>query len=52
LTPLAAVGLATIMVLAALFHIGRREWPNVALNLVLGALAGFVAYARYAVPLS
>jgi uncharacterized membrane protein len=52
LTPLAAFGLATIMVLAALFHITRREWPNVVLNLVLGALAGFIAYARYAVPFS
>ena len=53
LTPLAAVGLATIMVLAALFHITRREWPNVVFNLVLGAIAAFVAYARYvALPLS
>jgi uncharacterized membrane protein YphA (DoxX/SURF4 family) len=53
LTPLAAVGLVTIMALAAVFHITRREWPNVVFNLVLGALAGFVAYARYvAVPLS
>jgi uncharacterized membrane protein YphA (DoxX/SURF4 family) len=53
LTPLAGVGLATIMVLAALFHITRREWPNVVFNLILGAIAGFVAYARYvAVPLS
>jgi hypothetical protein len=41
------------MALAAVFHITRREWPNVVFNLVLGALAGFVAYARYvAVPLS
>jgi hypothetical protein len=52
LTPLAAIGLATIMVLAALFHISRREWPNVVFNLVLGTLAAFVAYARIAVPLS
>jgi hypothetical protein len=52
LTPLAAIGLATIMVLAALFHITRREWPNVVFNLVLGTLAAFVAYARIAVPLS
>jgi uncharacterized membrane protein YphA (DoxX/SURF4 family) len=49
LTPLAAVGLATIMVLAALFHLSRREWPNVVFNVVLGAIAGFVAYARYLV---
>jgi uncharacterized membrane protein len=52
LTPLAALGLTAIMVLAALFHITRREWPNVIFNLVLGAIAAFVAYARFAVPLS
>ena len=52
LTPLAALGLTAIMVLAALFHITRREWPNVIFNLVLGAIAAFVAYARLAVPLS
>jgi integral membrane sensor domain MASE1 len=40
------------MVLAALFHVTRREWPNVLFNLVLGAIAAFVAYARFAVPLS
>ena len=53
LTPLAAVGLVAIMVMAALFHMTRREWPNVVFNLVLGAFAAFVAYARFvAVPLS
>lgn len=49
LTPLAALGLVAIMVLAAIFHATRREWPNVVFNLVLGALAGFVAYGRYVV---
>jgi uncharacterized membrane protein YphA (DoxX/SURF4 family) len=53
LTPLAAVGLAAIMVLAAVFHISRRESLGVVFNLVLGAIAAFVAYARYVVvPLS
>ena len=52
LTPLAALGLVALMVLAAIFHATRREWPNVVFNLVLGALAAFVAYARYAVPFS
>ena len=52
LTLLAALGLAAIMVLAAIFHVTRREWPNVLFNLVLGAIAAFVAYARFAVPLS
>jgi uncharacterized membrane protein YphA (DoxX/SURF4 family) len=52
LTPLAALGLVAIMLLAAIFHVTRREWPNVIFNLVLGALAAFVAYVRYAVPFS
>jgi uncharacterized membrane protein len=52
LTPLAALGLTAIMVLAGVFHITRREWLGVLFNLVLGAIAAFVAYARFAVPLS
>jgi len=52
LTPLAALGLVALMVLAAIFHARRREWPNVVFNMVLGAVAAFVAYARYAVPFS
>lgn len=47
LTPLAGIGLCLVMVLAAAFHIARREWPNVVFNVVLGALAAFVAYGRY-----
>jgi hypothetical protein len=46
LTMAAAAGLVTVMVLASLFHIARREWPNLAVNLVLGALAAFVLYGR------
>jgi putative oxidoreductase len=53
LTPLAAVGLYLVMVLAAIFHTIRREWPNVVFNVVLAGLAAFVAYGRYVVvPLS
>jgi len=46
LTAAAAAGLVAMMVLAILFHITRREWPNIALNLLLGALAFAVAYGR------
>ncbi len=49
LTPLAALGLAIIMVLAIGFHITRREYPNSAFNAVLLVLAAFVAYGRFAV---
>jgi len=47
LTPLAAAGLALVMLLAAGFHAVRGEWGSIAVNLVLGALAAFVAYGRW-----
>ena len=43
---LAAGGLATIMVLAALFHLSRGELHGPPINLALGALAGFVVWER------
>jgi len=46
LTVAAAAGLVTVMVLAIVFHLTRREWPNIAANIVLGALAFAVAYGR------
>jgi uncharacterized membrane protein YphA (DoxX/SURF4 family) len=49
LTPLAAAGLAIIMLLAAGFHLIRREYPNIVFNLVLFAMAAFVAYGRFVV---
>src|SRR3954447_15954527 len=47
LTPLAAVGLGIIMVLAIGFHSTRREAQSVVFNVVLFALAAFVAYGRF-----
>ena len=49
LTPLAAVGLIAVMVLAAVFHLGRDEIPNVGLNVVLAGLLAVVAYGRWRV---
>jgi len=46
LTPLAAAGLATIMVLAIPFHLVRGEMKEIVINLVLGALAAFVVWGR------
>jgi hypothetical protein len=48
LAALAAAGLALVMLLAAGFHAARREYPGIGVNLVLGALAAFVAYGRFA----
>jgi len=47
LTPLAATGIALIMVLAAGFHARRGETHGIVLNLVLLVLAVFVAYGRW-----
>jgi putative oxidoreductase len=41
-----AAGLVLIMLLAAVFHATRREYPNIGGNVALGALAAFVAYGR------
>jgi uncharacterized membrane protein YphA (DoxX/SURF4 family) len=47
LTAWAATGLSLIMILAALFHLRRGEYPAIVINLVLLALAAFVAYGRF-----
>ncbi|MGB0428865.1 MAG: DoxX family protein [Bacteroidia bacterium] len=44
LTPIAAIGLATVMVLAAIYHITHNEPPVP--NVILFALAAFVAWGR------
>ena len=47
LTPLAALGLAVIMLLAAVFHIMRGEASVIGFHIVVGALAAFVAWGRW-----
>jgi hypothetical protein len=49
LTPLAAAALGVVMHLAVGFHASRREYPNIAFNLILFLLAAGVAYGRLAV---
>jgi putative oxidoreductase len=46
LTVWAASGLALTMVLALLFHINRGEMSALPINIVLGLLAGFIAWGR------
>lgn len=46
LTPAAGGGLATVMVLAAVFHLTRGEYSGIIANAVLGLLAAFVAWGR------
>lgn len=47
LTPMAAAGLAVIMVFAAIYHFSKGEYKEIVFNIVLGGLAGAVAYFRY-----
>ncbi|HYM51785.1 MAG TPA: DoxX family protein [Candidatus Limnocylindrales bacterium] len=47
LTPLAAAGLIALMIGAAITHARRGESPMIGLNLVLLAMAAFVAWGRF-----
>jgi uncharacterized membrane protein YphA (DoxX/SURF4 family) len=47
LVPLAATGLVLVMVGAATVHARRKEAVNIAVNVVLIALAVFVAWGRF-----
>jgi uncharacterized membrane protein YphA (DoxX/SURF4 family) len=49
LTPLAGACLALVMLLAAGFHLSRKEYNGIPVNLVLFLLAAFVAYGRFVV---
>ena len=48
LAPLAALGITIVMALATVVHLTRGEATRAAVPLVLGALAAFVAWGRYA----
>ncbi len=47
LTPFAGVGLVLVMVGAAYTHLRRAESQMIVVNLVLLAMAAFVAYGRF-----
>ncbi|MGC5774863.1 DoxX family protein [Paenibacillus pabuli] len=47
LTPLAAVGLAIVVLLGAIFHVARKEYKQIGVNIVFLALAVFVAVGRF-----
>jgi putative oxidoreductase len=47
LTPFAAVGLVTVMILAAAFHISRGEFTMMPPSVILGLLSAFVAWGRF-----
>ena len=47
LTPVAAAGLVVLMLGAIVFHVQRREYPNVGFNAVLALLAALIAWGRF-----
>lgn len=47
LVPLAAAGLALLMVSAAIVHFRRQEFKHILVNLTYLALAAFVAWGRF-----
>ncbi len=47
LVPLAALGLTLLMLGAIVFHLMRREYPNIGLNAILGVLSAVIAWGRF-----
>lgn len=47
LTPIAAMALAVVMLLAASFHVKRKEYQGAGVNVILLALVVFVAVGRF-----
>lgn len=47
LTPIAASGLTSIMLLAAFFHISRGEFKEIGINLIVALIALFVVWGRF-----
>jgi len=47
LTPLAALGLFTVMVFALVYHITKGEYESLGMNVILGAIAFFITWGRY-----
>ena len=48
-TVFAAFGLVAVMIGAAIWHAGRGEPSNIANNVVLAAIVGYIGYARWKV---
>ena len=47
LSPIAAAGLALVMLFAVVFHISRGETPMIGMNFILIAIAAFIAWGRF-----
>lgn len=47
LTPIAAAGLATVVLLGALFHVARKEYREIGVNIVFFVLTVFIVIGRF-----
>ncbi|MCK0469839.1 DoxX family protein [Halalkalibacter sp. APA_J-10(15)] len=47
LTPIAATGLATVVLLGALFHVARKEYRDIGVNIVFFVLTAFIVIGRF-----
>jgi uncharacterized membrane protein YphA (DoxX/SURF4 family) len=47
LTPIAAIGLAAIVLFGALFHVKRKEYREISVNIVFFVFTVFVAISRF-----
>lgn len=47
LSPIAAAGLATVVLLGALFHVARKEHREIGVNIVFFVLTVFIVIGRF-----
>lgn len=47
LTPVAALGIIAIMVMAAFFHVSKSEFQGVAFTVILAMVAAFICWGRW-----
>jgi putative oxidoreductase len=47
LTAWAAVGLVLVMIFALIFHVSRGEMQAIGMNVILAAIAAFIAWGRF-----
>ncbi len=47
LTPMAALGLLIVMIGAVIWHVGREEYPQIALNVFNAVILAYIAYGRW-----
>jgi hypothetical protein len=47
LTPIAALCITVLMIIAGIFHIRRGEGSQININIIFALLAGFIAWGRF-----